>query len=213
MESEYKTELGACMSRVYCDNCTEKLDEDDVRWAFDLPFCGDCFNDRYCYCERCDELLTTSNAHFSEDYAYCQDCWNEDFDASAPDNPDVDDADRKLIIELSRNWLQGKTTKRCVIKINSNDYLLPKVKEKVGLVETQLYVFGLKDRDDYQISVSNNLIEFVKEHIMLNGLDWKVAEGIGCNRLGLSHKLRSENFRELIKLIKDVARVRVTEPA
>ncbi len=199
------------MSRVYCDNCTEKLDEDDVRWAYDLPFCSDCFNDRYCYCERCDELLTTSNAHFSEDYAYCNDCWNEDFDASAPDNPDVDDADRKLIIELSRNWLQGKTTKRCVIKINSNDYMLPKVKEKVGLVETQLYVYGLRDRDEYQISASNNLIEFVKEHIMLNGLDWKVTEGIGCNRLGISHKLRNENFRELIKLIKDVARVRVHE--
>ena len=202
------------MCKTYCSNCNDKLDEDEVRWAYDESYCDDCFNDRYKYCERCDALISASDAHYSSDgYPYCSECWSEDYDDACPDNPDVDEADRKLIIELSRNFLLGKVSKKSVIKINQNDFMLPKIKEKVGLVDNPVYLFGLKDREEYQISASPNLLEPIKEYVLVNGLDWEVSEGIGCNRMGICYTLRKDNLREILKFIKNITCVRETVPA
>ena len=202
------------MCKTYCTNCNDQLNEDEVRYAFEDPYCENCFGDRFSYCERCDTLMHHSDANFSSDGTpYCDDCYEEDFDDDCPDNPDVDDADRKLIIELSRNFLLGKSTKRSVIKINQNDFMLSRIKEKVGLVDSPIYLFGLKDRDEYQVSASQNLIDAVKENVLLNGLDWKVIEGIGCSRLGISYSLRKDNLGAVLKLIRNITRVREIIPA
>ena len=197
------------MSKTYCTNCNDQLDEDEVRWVNDEQYCEDCFNDRFVYCDRCDSVIRRNDAHFNnDDVPYCDECWEEDYDAECPDNPDVDDSDRSLIIELSRNWLLGKATKRSVIKINQRDFMLSRIKEKVGLVESPIYLFGLIDREEYQLSVSANLMDAVKEHILLNGLNWSVTEGIGCSRLGICHSLRKDNLTEVLKLIKNISKVR-----
>lgn len=65
---------------------------------------------------------------------------------------------------------------RCVLKINQKDYLLSRIKERVGLVEQVIYLFGLKDREEYQLTASSNLIDDVKEFILLNGLDWEITK-------------------------------------
>jgi len=197
------------MCKTYCANCNDQLEEDEIRWAHDESYCDDCFNDRYKYCERCDALIPATDAHFSSDgYPYCSECWSEDYDDDCPDNPDVDDADRQLIVELSRNYLLGKVSKRTVIRINQKDYLLPRIKEKIGMVGNPIYLYGLRDREEYQLSVSANLLRVVKEHILLNGMDWKVTEGKGINRVGIAYTIRQENFREILKLIKSVTTVR-----
>lgn len=202
------------MCKTYCNNCNDSLTEDEVRYAFEDPYCEDCFSERFSYCDRCDTLMNHSDAHYdSEGTPFCVECWESDFDENCPDNPDVDDADRKLIIELSRNFLLGKSTKRSVIKINPNDFMLSRIKEKVGLVDNPVYLFGLKDREEYQISTSSNLIDSVKEYILLNGFDWEVTEGIGCNRMGISYTLRKDNLGTVLKLIKNITRIRETVPA
>lgn len=80
--------------------------------------------------------------------------------------------------------------------------MLPKIRDKIGLIEQPIYLFGLKDREEYEISVSSNLMDFVKEFLLLNGLEWKVVEGVGCNRLGISYSLRQNNFSEVFQLVK-----------
>jgi len=47
----------------------------------------------------------------------------------------------------------------------------------------------------------------------LNILDWKVTEGVGCNRLGISLSLRQNNFSEIFNLIRQISRLAVKEVA
>ncbi|MCE1187625.1 MAG: hypothetical protein LWX56_00670 [Ignavibacteria bacterium] len=198
------------MCKTYCSSCNDPITEDETRWAFDSPYCEDCFDDSYVYCQRCDALLNRSDAHFDDDGdAHCSECWDEDFDDDAPNNPEVYDADREQIIALSRNWLLGKQSRKSPIKVNEKDHHLLKLRDKVGLVEQPLYVFGLQDREEFQISASPNLLVQTKEFILLNGLDWKVAEGIGCNRLGLALSIRQNSLKTTVKLILSLTEARI----
>jgi len=202
------------MNKSNCSNCDCELEEDEVRWAYDEIFCESCLNERYRYCDQCDVLVAASDAHFNADgYPFCSECYQGEYDEDCPENPDVDAADRKLIIQLSRNFLLGKVSKKSVVKINQNDFMLPKIKEKVGVVENPVYLFGLMDREEYHISVSPNLLASVKEYILLHGFDWKVTEGIGCNRMGICYSLRKNHFAAVLKLIKIITSIRETLPA
>ncbi len=134
------------------------------------------------------------------------------FDYDAPNNPEVTPSDREYIIQLSRSWLQGKVEYKKLISINDKDYHLKSIKDKVGLVETPLYLFGLVDRDEYQISASPNIIEQVREACLLNGIQSEVKEGIGCNRLGVSLSLRQGNLYQIVNLIKQITTVKAVQP-
>ncbi|MCX6173993.1 MAG: hypothetical protein NTZ27_04465 [Ignavibacteriales bacterium] len=192
-----------------CSNCDCEIRDDDARFAFEEPYCEDCFSDLYNYCSGCDTVIRSDRTYYDQDgNPFCEDCHENQYDEDCPDNPDVFDSDRKLILELSRNWLLGKEIRKILISINKKDFLLQKIRDKVGLVESSLYIFGLQDRDEYQLSVSPNLIDQVKEFILFNGLDLKVIEGIGCNRLGISYTLRKENLDLVVNLIKQISQVK-----
>ena len=196
------------MSSTYCTSCNDKLFDEEIRWAFDEPYCEDCFNERFDYCTSCDAVLMRSDAHYNnEDDAYCDDCWQNDYDPCAPDNPDVYEEDRKLILRLSRAWLQGKVETRRLISINEKDLHLREIRSKVGLVHNSIYIFGLKDREEYQISASANILEDVKEFVLLHFSGCNVIEGFGNNRLGVSLTLRKEHQPEIINLIKRITSV------
>ncbi len=134
-----------------CTSCEAEIADSDVRWAFDEPYCDECFSESYNYCSRCDSVIYRSETHYNSDRdPYCSDCYDDDYDDDAPNNPDVYDSDRELIISLSRSWLQGKTETKRPIYINSKDILLKTIKDRVGLVDNPIYLFGLIDRDEYR---------------------------------------------------------------
>jgi hypothetical protein len=135
------------------------------------------------------------------------------FDDDAPNNPDVYDSDRQHIIGLSRSWLQGNVETRRPIFINQKDIMLKTIKDKVGLVGNPIYLFGLVDRAEYQVSASSNLFNEVQEFILLNNLEAKIISTPGCNRLGISLSLRKNNQKEIIDLIKSLTTVKETVPA
>jgi hypothetical protein len=197
------------MSRTNCHICNEPLNEDQIRWAFDDPLCESCFSEGYTYCSQCDTLISRSETQYDNDSEpFCSDCWQEHNDDDSPNNPKVYDADRSLIIELSRCWLLGKKPKKSIITVNPNDHLLLRIRDRIGLVDNPIYLFGLQDREEYQLSVTKNLMEDVREFILLNGLDWKIIEGMGCNRLGIAYSLRSQYTNTIIDLIKELTQVR-----
>jgi hypothetical protein len=121
---------------------------------------------------------------------------------TAPDNPDVTDSDRELVIKLSRSWLQGKVETRRPIFINDKDILLKTIKDKVGLVDNPIYVFGLVDRDEYQLSASSDLFDTVQSFLLVKQSTAKVISSPGCNRLGISLITSQESSKEIIELIK-----------
>jgi hypothetical protein len=135
---------------------------------------------------------------------YCSECYQDDYDKDCPDNPDVYEADRKLILQLSRDWLNGRCNHKSLIRINTKDFQLQKIKDKVGLVDIPIYLFGLIDRDEYQLSVSPNLMDQIKEFILINGLELQITEGIGADRIGISYTLRKDHLPTVVKLIKQL---------
>jgi hypothetical protein len=192
-----------------CENCEEELTEDQAHFAYDEPYCEECFDNLFIYCCRCDSVVSRSDIiHYSDDGdPYCTDCWDEDYDDDAPNNPNIYDEDRDLIIHLSRSWLQVNNKYRRLIVINERDDHLKEIRGKVGYTYRPLYVFGLIDREDYQISASRNILDEVKEYMLLHFTDVKVIEGIGTNRLGISLSLRETSRKEITSLIKEITSV------
>jgi len=154
--------------------------------------------------------MCRSDAYFDDDgVAYCNQCYEEDLDDDSPDNPDIYDADREQIIELSRNWLLGRQSKRSPIKVNERDTNLIKLRDHVGLVAQPLYVYGLRDREEYQLTASVDILDYCEEFICLNGLHLKVIEGIGHKRLGIALSIRQDALKMVVKLIKNLSEAKV----
>ena len=188
-----------------CFACNDEIPESEILWGGDYAYCEDCFNDRFNCCSRCHETISRDDTSYDDDgNPYCDNCYEQEHDDDAPDNPDVNESDRELIIQISRNWLQGKVEYKKLISINDKDYHLKAIKEKVGLVENPIYIFGLADRDEFQISASPNIIEHVKEAVLIDGIQAVITEGIGCNRIGISLSLRQNNLPQIVNLIKQI---------
>ena len=185
-----------------CTNCEENIRDDGTRWAFDQPYCEECHNNLFTYCIHCDGEIYRNSAYFNADgEPYCEDCYDEDeTDHDCPDNPEVYEEDRKDIIHLSRQWLEGKLETKKHISINKKDYFLNNIRAIVGLVGKPIYLFGLIDRDEYQISASQNIIDKVKEHFQM----FTITETGGVNRLGFSLTLRKTNQQQIADLIKSL---------
>lgn len=190
---------------MHCNNCGESLNDGDARWAFEEPYCEDCFDNMFNYCCRCDTVIYRESAHYNDDGdPYCAECYEDNYDDDAPDNPDVTDSDRELVVKLSRSWLRGKVETRRPIFINDKDILLRTIKDKVGLVDNPIYVYGLVDRDEYQLSASTDIFSSVNQLTLLNDIKAKVQASAGCNRLGISLSLRRNNQKEVVELIKQI---------
>ncbi len=188
-----------------CTICNCEVPSHQVRHAFEDVLCEECFSENYNVCNRCDDVIGRDQTLYDQEgNPYCTDCYEDSYDDDCPDNPEVYDADRNLILQLSRDWLNGRCNNKTLIQINKNDFQLQKLKDKIGLVDYSIYVFGLIDREDYQLSVSSNLIDQIKEFNLINGLDLKIIEGIGSNRIGISLALRKDHFSTVIKLIKQL---------
>jgi hypothetical protein len=188
-----------------CTNCNCEIPSHQVKYAFDDVLCEECFSENYNVCNRCDEVISRDQTLWDGDgNPYCNDCYQDDYDSDCPDNPDVYDSDRKLILQLSRDWLNGRCNHKSLIRINTKDFQLQKIKDKIGLVDIPIYLFGLIDRDEYQLTVSPNLMDQVKEFILINGLDLKINEGIGSNRIGICYSLRKDHLPTVVKLIKQL---------
>lgn len=194
---------------IECTSCSGEFNSDDIRWFGDDPYCDDCFFDRYTYCNNCDEPVSRDYCSYNgDDDPICDDCYDDDIDYNAPDNPDISDSERKQIVSLCKCWLKGERPKS-LIRINKNDFHLSEIQTGVGLclpasggVEHVLYLYGLVDRDDFQIKASPNILPKVKEYISQNNITAIIKEDIGHNRLGISKILRENNLNQIIELIK-----------
>ena len=199
---------------MHCTNCDEPISDDEVRWANEQPYCENCWDELYNYCSRCDGVILREATHYDcNGDPLCCDCYEDNIDDDCPDNPPVTESDRELVIRLSRSWLQGKLETRRPIFINNKDILLKTIKDKVGLVDNPIYVFGLVDRDEYQISASSDLFEPVQQYVLINYISATVVSTPGCNRLGISLSLRKNNQKEIVELIRSITTVKETVPA
>jgi hypothetical protein len=148
----------------------------------------------------------------NSDDPLCNDCYQDAYDDDAPDNPDVDENDRMFILTLSRNWLSGKVDHRRFININTKDFFLSEVRTKVGLIDIPVNLYGLKEREEYQITVSIDLEETLRELLPESIRYYTIKSVEGVRRLGLSYNIRRDNRQEIIQLIKSLTVVKVEQP-
>lgn len=192
---------------ITCTICNGEFDQEDIRYYGDEPFCEDCFFDHYTYCSVCEEPVDRDYCRYDDsDNPICESCYEEDYDSDAPDNPIIYDNDRKEILSLSKDWLAGRRPKR-LIKINHNDFRLEEIQEKVGLVDKGLYLYGLRDREEYQLMVSTNLFNRISQYTTLN--NWKVTieQDGGNNRIGISKSLRENKFEDIVELLQELTTI------
>jgi len=199
---------------MHCNNCDEPVHDDEVRWANEQPYCEECWDELYNYCSRCDGVILRESTQYDcNGDPLCSECFEDNCDEDCPDNPPVTETDRELVIKLSRSWLQGKLETRRPIFINDKDILLKTIKDKVGLVDNPIYVFGLADREEYHISASSDLFESVQQYVLINNISATVVSTPGCNRLGISLSLRKNNQQQIVELIQSITTVKETVPA
>jgi hypothetical protein len=134
----------------------------------------------------------------------CNDCYREQNDDEAPDNPPVDESDREYILRLSRNWLAGKVDRRRFININTKDYFLSEIRTKIGLIDNPLNLYGLKEREEYQITVSPDLEQKIKEFLPESLKYYKIQQVEGVRRLGISYNIRRDYRPQIIQFIKSL---------
>ena len=193
------------MSTIYCEDCGRNLDEHEIRWGHDYRYCEDCFDERYNYCSNCDALIHREDTNWDDDgNPFCDECYSNLNDDDCPDNPDVDTEDIKHVVCLSHNWLKGIKEVNHRLNINRNDFLLTDIREKVGLIKKPLYLYGLLDREEYQIKASPNIYNLVSQYTTLNNWNIKTVEDVGANRLGISKHLREAKRENVINLIKEI---------
>lgn len=196
-----------------CHICNTLLDEDTVVRSIGFDYCRTCYDQQFRYCTNCDERININYVHYHDDDPFCSECYEEDYDDDSPQNPPVYSADRELIIKLSRAWLEGEVPHFRPIYINPRDLELPEIREKVGLVENPIYLFGLYDREEFSLLVSRDLFEDVEEFLLINGYDWKVTEHSGNKRIGISLTLRKNHKDEITALIKELTKTKTLELA
>lgn len=188
-----------------CNSCECELDDDEIRWAYDLPYCINCFYENYNTCCNCGTTMDSDNTFYNDDGdTYCDDCYEYDYDPNCPDDPNVEDSDRELVINLCKNWLKNKSFTKSLLRINSKDHQLPLIRSKIGFVDRQIYIYGLIDRDEYQIKASPAIFNLVSQYVSLNNWDVTLAKDSGANRLGISYSIRNEKQEQLISLIKEI---------
>lgn len=188
-----------------CEYCDTEINSDEARYAHSNIFCESCFEESFTYCSRCDAVITRSEACYDDcGDAYCNECYTENHDADCPENPDVNDLDRQMIIHLSRNWLQGKLDTRKPIEINEHDLSLKDLRTKLGIVDKPLYCYGLVDREEYQLTASFDLIDQVQKYLTGKGSPHTVQFTAGTRRLGISETLRTNNSNLILDLLKSL---------
>ncbi|MCA0390091.1 MAG: hypothetical protein LCH52_16495 [Bacteroidetes bacterium] len=195
------------LNHSYCEACNEPLDEDEIWWAFEEPYCITCYRERFSTCSECDELLHAEDGHYTDDSCLCDECYEKfGSDPEMPENPVILPNDREEILNLCRTWLYSKKKRKQMIKINSKDIGLSRIRELVGHVSKPVYVFGLVDREEYDVSVSIDLKDRLMEYRLLHGLPWRVIETDGNRRIGFTLKLRSESPEIIANLLKSLCK-------
>jgi hypothetical protein len=186
-----------------CEYCNSEINGDEARYAHSNVYCESCFEESFTYCSRCDAVIARNDANYDDcGDAFCQSCYDENYDEDAPNNPEVNDLDRQLIIHLSRNWLKGKVDNRKPIEINESDPGLKEIRNQLSLVEKPLYCYGLLNREDYDITASFELIDAVKKYLSENHLNYKVQFCTGTRRVGVSENLRADKLDLIVNLLK-----------
>jgi len=207
-----------CLANEFfeCHECHEYFPIEERYWGNGRTFCEECFGGVFTYCEDCDSLVPRDEAFYDDDNGpFCEHCYNIDRDDSFPENPSISIDEENEITVLCKSFLESQDIPAIVmqeqqiiqkpINIHEGDFRLAEIRDAVGEVDYSLEVFGLRDRVEYQITATPDIIRRVKQYIYNHNLGWGVMEVSGNIRIGISKSIRKNYFDAIVSLVKSIA--------
>lgn len=194
-----------CLEENYtqCDDCGAWVSNDEYySTAYDTSICQICYENNYFYCERCEQIY--HNDDYGEDgccYHCCDEEKNNGFYLSEEEIEISDEISKKLQ-KLLYKPLPTLNLRLC--QGNLNDYRIRELISAVGEVLYPVYLFGLKDREKYEISLPHILFKRYKNSRW--GYAFKAIENSSINKIGISLNLRKNQFNRIVRLIKFLTR-------
>ena len=65
---------------MHCHNCEEEVNDDAVRWAFEEPYCEECYNENYFNCNDCGDEVYREDTYIDYNgYAICNRCYSRHY--------------------------------------------------------------------------------------------------------------------------------------
>lgn len=182
-----------------CDDCGNWISNDDAHSGNDFVVCQRCYENSYFYCDACGGL------YHNDDYggdSRCVNCYEDNGFYLAEDDIKVNQETRKKLKEALKKPLPIAALKLCTG--NLEDYRIKELIEAVGEVLYPVYLFGLKDEHGYEISLPYVLCQKLKKSRW--GKAFKTFNNSSMNHVGISFKLRKEQFNRIIRLIRFLTR-------
>ena len=78
----------------------------------------------------------------------------------------------------------------------------------MGLIDSPINLYGLKEREEYQITVSPDIEELLKERLPECLKYYKMQTVVGVRRLGLSYNIRKDFRSEIIQFLQSISTVK-----
>lgn len=205
MTAEDKVVCRKCLDESYvcCDDCGEYSHSDNAySTARNGSVCQSCYENHYFTCQRCDEL------YHNDDYrgdGYCVNCYEEDEEDKFyldPSEIRVTDKTKEKLRALLKKPLPVSLPGYC--RGNEEDPYITQVIRAVGEVDFPVYLYGLIDREEHQLSLAAVLLRKFQKS------DWKRAfkaiSNSSLNKIGVCLDLRKNQFNRIVRLIKYLTR-------
>jgi len=182
---------------VCCSDCSEYYHQDEV---YD-GICRHCEEENYCTCNSCENRIHRDDALYDEDdEPYCENCYRES-DDDIPKNPEIGNDELIATSLLCKAPIANcPTAIRCWG--NFKDVLIPNLIFKLGPVKHPVYLYGLKDREEYQLKLSVNVAGQIKKALAAHGLTPEILITGHASRIGIARQLRQEHFSTILKVLK-----------
>jgi hypothetical protein len=203
--AEEKVVCRKCLGENYacCDNCGEYIHSDNAySTARNGSVCQNCYENHYFTCQRCDELYHNDD---SRGDGYCVNCYEEDEEDKFyldPGEIRVTDKTKEKLRALLKKPLPVSLPGCC--RGNEGDPYIAQIIRAVGEVDLPVYLYGLLDRKEHQISLPAVLLQKFQKS------EWRRAfKTIGnssLNKIGICLDLRKNQFNRVVRLIKYLTR-------
>lgn len=213
------------IGRGRCRGCRKTI-RGEARGYSGSIYCADCFDRLFFTCSECRRIMPASYATEYDGHKVCENCLRTislvsiDRAKVKPKAKDINKmAERLMAFSPAKKATDNTPEELFPLTGNADDDYIPAIIDRVGLVRSSFYVYGLKDRPEFAICAIGFTPEQVQalkaeiasvcqpERILLERGDGVVP------KMGIARNLRLLGRDEVVKALKAVGMVKATEEA
>lgn len=191
---------------------------ESIRLPRRYRLCYNCLPKKFYLCIECRKVFIKDFVPASVNSVgmiYCPDCWKK----CKPGQIYIKSVSVPTVEILKNLVNKEKFIRYC--SFNPHDFGLLRITQMIGKVKTPIYLYGLKDKAAYQLTISPLLFQICRKNpeIMINvdfikklnpkGKIFSYTTKTNCNyayAIGVSKTIRKRFMNELVKLVKEITK-------